>query len=42
MAEEVVMLELRREQEEGVERYADQRPAISRPASHLIDDITGR
>ena len=42
MAEEIVMLELGREQEERVERYADERPAISRPASHRIDDITGR
>ena len=29
MAEKVVMLELRREKEEGVERYADERPTIS-------------
>jgi hypothetical protein len=42
VAEEIVMLELRREQENGVKRYADKRSAISRPASHLIDDITGR
>jgi hypothetical protein len=42
MAEQVVVLELRREEEEGVERYADERPTISRPASHLNDDITGR
>jgi hypothetical protein len=42
MTEEVVMLELCREEKEGVERYADERPTISRPASHLDDDITGR
>jgi hypothetical protein len=29
MTEKVVMLELRREKEEGVERYADERPTIS-------------
>ena len=29
MTEKVVMLELRREEKEGVERYADERPAIS-------------
>jgi len=42
VTEKVVVFELRREEKEGVERYADERPAISRPASHLIDDITGR
>ena len=42
VAEEVVVLELAGEQEECVERYADERPAIYRPASHLLDDITGR
>jgi hypothetical protein len=42
VTEKVVMLELSGEQEEGVERYAEERPAISRPASHLLDDITGR
>lgn len=42
MTEKVVVLELRRKEEEGVERYADERPTISRPASHLNDDITGR
>lgn len=29
MTKKIVMLELRREQEEGVERYADERSAIS-------------
>jgi hypothetical protein len=29
MTEKVVVLELRREEEEGVERYADERPTIS-------------
>jgi hypothetical protein len=29
MTEKIVVLELRREEEEGVERYADQRPTIS-------------
>jgi len=29
MTEKVVMLELRREKEERVERYADERPTIS-------------
>ena len=42
VAPKVVVLELAREQEEGVERDAEERSAISRPASHLIDDITGR
>jgi hypothetical protein len=28
MTEKVVVLELRREEEEGVERYADERPTI--------------
>jgi hypothetical protein len=42
MTEQVVVLELRGEEEEGVERYADERSTISRPASHLNDDITGR
>jgi hypothetical protein len=42
MTEKVVMLELCREEKEGVERDADERPTISRPASHLNDDITGR
>ena len=42
VAAEVVMLELAREQEEGVEGDAEERSAISRRASHLIDDITGR
>ena len=42
MTEKIVVLELRREEEEGVKRYADERPTISRPASHLVDDITGR
>ena len=42
VAAEVVMFELAREQEEGVERDAEERSAISRRASHLIDDITGR
>jgi hypothetical protein len=34
VAPEVVMLELAGEQEESVERYAEERPAISPPASH--------
>ena len=42
VTEKVVVFELRREEKEGVERDADERPTISRPASHLIDDITGR
>jgi hypothetical protein len=42
MTEKVVMLELCREEKEGVEGDADERPTISRPASHLNDDITGR
>ena len=42
MTEQVVVLELRREEEEGVERYADERPPIPQPSSHLNDDITGR
>jgi len=42
VTEKVVVFELRREEKEGVERYADERPAISRRASHLNDDITGR
>ena len=42
VTEEVVMAELADEQEEGVEGYAEERPPISRPASHLLDDITGR
>jgi hypothetical protein len=42
VTEKVVVFELRREEKEGVERYADERPTISRPASHLDDDITGR
>jgi hypothetical protein len=42
VAEEVVMLELGREQKERVEGDAEERTAISRPASHLVDDITGR
>ena len=29
VTEKVVVLELRREEEEGVERYADERPTIS-------------
>jgi len=29
MTEKIVVLELRREEEEGVERYADERPTIS-------------
>jgi hypothetical protein len=42
VTEKVVVFELRREEKEGVKRYADERPTISRPASHLVDDITGR
>jgi hypothetical protein len=42
VAQEVVVLELAREQEEGVERYAEERSAIPPPVSHLIDDITGQ
>ena len=38
----VVMLELAGEQKERVERDAEERSPISRPVSHLIDDITGR
>jgi hypothetical protein len=34
MAQEVVMFELVGEQEEGVERHAEERSAISPPASH--------
>jgi hypothetical protein len=37
-----VVFELRREEKEGVERDADERPPIPPRASHLIDDITGR
>jgi len=42
VAEKVVMFELRREEKEGVKRYAGERPAIPPLASHVIDDITGR
>ena len=41
VAPKVVVLELARDQEEGVERDAEERSAISPPVSHLIDDITG-
>jgi hypothetical protein len=42
VTQEVVMAELSGEQEDGVEHYAEERSPISRPASHLFDDITGR
>src|SRR5262245_34317686 len=42
MTEQVVVFEMGRDKEDGVKRYADERPTISRPASHLNDDITGR
>lgn len=42
VTEQVVVFELRREEKEGVKRYADERPTIPPLASHLIDDITGR
>ena len=42
MAKDIVMLELPGQQEEGVERYAEERARISRPASHSVDDITAR
>jgi len=42
VTEKVVVLELRREEKEGVKRYAGERPAIPPLASHVIDDITGR
>jgi hypothetical protein len=42
VAPKIVMFELAREQKERVERDAEERSPISRPVSHLIDDITGR
>jgi hypothetical protein len=42
VTEKVVMLELARDQEQGVEGYAEEGAAISRSASHLVDDVTGR